>query len=355
MRVLVISHFFHPHVGGVEITAEVLARGFVERFGDDVLVATTTSESDGRTEFPFDVLRSPSRAALMQAVRGADVVLHNNIAARFLGPHARYPRPLVVALRYWVRDPDMPPTVVNRARFTLKEWLIRRADVVVANSEATRRGHRGVDRVIPNGYRDDVFGLTAPGPRDPRKLVAVGRLDPVKGFGLAIDALASLPEEVTLTIIGDGPVREELADRARGLGVAHRVDFRGRLTGRDLADALNAHGVLVVPSLVPEPFGTVALEGAACGCVVVGAGHGGLPEAIGPAGPTFEPRSAADLARVVARLIDEPQWYAEFQAALSGHAAAHRQSVMIDAYHRALVDAVERARRSPLARVRCRS
>ncbi len=50
---------------------------------------------------------------------------------------------------------------------------------------------------------------------------------------------------------------------------------------------MNRHRCLVVPSRWAEPFGIVALEGVASGCIVIGSNAGGLPEAIGPGGVTF--------------------------------------------------------------------
>ena len=60
------------------------------------------------------------------------------------------------------------------------------------------------------------------------------------------------------------------------LGLERQVEFTGVLQGETLVRTLNAHRIMVVPSRTPEPFGVVALEGIACGCVVVGSEGGGL-------------------------------------------------------------------------------
>ena len=62
---------------------------------------------------------------------------------------------------------------------------------------------------------------------------------------------------------------------------------------------MNRHRVMVVPSIWEEPFGIVALEGLACGCEVVIARSGGLPEATGPFGVTFKRGDPVDLANVI--------------------------------------------------------
>jgi glycogen(starch) synthase len=87
-----------------------------------------------------------------------------------------------------------------------------------------------------------------------------------------------------LKVIGEGPCRNDLEERVRKLGLADQVEFLGAIVGEPLVNILNRHKILVVPSSWNEPFGIVALEGIACGCMVIGSSGGGLPEAIGPCG-----------------------------------------------------------------------
>jgi glycosyltransferase involved in cell wall biosynthesis len=99
----------------------------------------------------------------------------------------------------------------------------------------------------------------------------------------------------TLSIIGDGPELLNLKEHAEKLKVAHLVSFVGPLKGEQLVQKLNEHQILVVPSIWEEPFGVVALEGAACGCLVVGSSGGGLVDAIGDSGLLFKRGDIGDL------------------------------------------------------------
>ena len=94
-----------------------------------------------------------------------------------------------------------------------------------------------------------------------------------------------------------------------------------------MAELLNRHRILVVPSRWAEPFGIVALEGIACGCVVVGSENGGLKEAIGPCGITFENGNVRALADQLKRLLNEP----EAQASFRQHAVEHLAKFQSDA------------------------
>ena len=117
----------------------------------------------------------------------------------------------------------------------------------------------------------------------------MGRLVSSKGCDLVLRALGILKSEglrPSFTVIGDGPEMSTLKQLAIDLDVVEQVNFMGTLRegrGREVA----RHRIMVVPSIWEEPFGVVALEGIAAGCVVVASRSGGLPEAVGPCGVLF--------------------------------------------------------------------
>src|SRR4051794_39167423 len=92
MKILIGSHSFLPSTGGIEKVTELLARAFIRR-GHSVRVVTQTP---GNGEFPFEVVRQPSVAALLTAVRWCDIFLQNNISLATLWPLALIPRPLFI-------------------------------------------------------------------------------------------------------------------------------------------------------------------------------------------------------------------------------------------------------------------
>ena len=97
-----------------------------------------------------------------------------------------------------------------------------------------------------------------------------------------------------------------------------QVAFLGTQTGEALAEQLNRHRVIVVPSRWQEPFGLVALEGIACGCRAIIAESGGLLEAAGPHGVVFEHESDLALADAIDQTLnDKIDWESYWQAAES--------------------------------------
>jgi glycosyltransferase involved in cell wall biosynthesis len=113
----------------------------------------------------------------------------------------------------------------------------------------------------------------------PFRFVTVARLSPRKNVGGLLDALAMQPgTETTLAIVGDGPERSRLEDRARDLGLTNQVRFLGRCDRGSVREALwNAHA-FVLPSH-HETFGVVLLEAMATGLPVLATACGG-PEAL---------------------------------------------------------------------------
>jgi glycosyltransferase involved in cell wall biosynthesis len=318
MNILICSRTFLPNIGGIETATDTMARA-LSRLGHQVAVVTETL-GDGRESFPYSVLRRPSPGRLLAAVGRCDVCLHNNISLRAAWPLLVVRRPWVVVHQIYLRQNPPRLSLLERVkRFTL--YGARS----IAISSAVARDLAIPASVIPNSYRDDLFRLTNTGPRD-WDLVFLGRLVPEKGVSLLLAALHRLQSRglyPRLRVIGGGPEEASLRRDAVGLGIARQVEFAGPQRDECLVGMLNECRIMVVPTLWAEPFGIVALEGIACGCVVVGSSEGGLPEAIGPCGLTFPNGDAEALADCLAELLWNPARITALQAQAPAHLGRH--------------------------------
>jgi|HubBroStandDraft_3_1064219.scaffolds.fasta_scaffold08062_3 glycogen(starch) synthase len=321
MKILLYTPAFLPRVGGLELGQALLAEQFA-RLGHEVTVATHTAAGDRPDGFAFRVLRQPGPAALLRAVAACDVFMQANVSLRGLWPLALVRRPWAVSHHSWYRREDGRIAWQDR----LKRFVLRWAAPSISVSRALAADLATPSLVIPNAYRDDVFRVLPEIARS-RDLVFVGRLVSDKGVEVLVAALGLLAAdglEPGLDIVGDGPEKPALAAQVAALGLAAQVRFLGTRTGEELARLLNEHRILVVPSRYDEPFGVVALEGIACGCIVVGSAGGGLPEAIGPCGRCFGNGDAHELAAVLGELLRAPR--AEIEALRAGageHLARH--------------------------------
>lgn len=340
MKILVHSPSFLPSLGGLETQTDLLARSLAAG-GDLVEVATRTPASGAEPE-EYRVLRNPSPAELVAAVRRSEVVLHQNLSLRGLWPLALVRRPLVVAHHSWYRRPDGRIAWQDR----WKRRLVARAAGSISVSAAIAADLGSPSVVIGNAFDAALFGGAEPAERV-GDLLFVGRLVSDKGVDLLIDALGRLAERGErpgLTIVGVGPEREAAERRGEALGVAAQVAFAGALSGPALAATYRRHRVLVVPSRYREPFGVVALEGIACGCAVVATAGGGLADAVGPCGRLVPNGDVDALAGAIGGLHRDDAAIARFRDAAPAHLAAHRPERVAAAYREVLAAAVARRR-----------
>lgn len=153
----------------------------------------------------------------------------------------------------------------------------------------------------------------------------VGRIQALKGVGLAVRCLAALGDPTaTLIVVGGPSGRDGAAELARVRALADELGVGGQIRWvppqrhERLADYYRAANVCLVPSR-SESFGLVALEAAACGTPVVAAAVGGLRSLIDHEHTGFlvEGRDPADYAVPVAKLLGDEQLQNEM-----GHVAA---------------------------------
>jgi glycosyltransferase involved in cell wall biosynthesis len=116
----------------------------------------------------------------------------------------------------------------------------------------------------------------------------VGRLIAIKGILLLLEVAGALAgENILFAFIGDGPLEDELQERAKSTG---NVIYVGRVDNRELPLYYSAADLVAVPSQYEEGFGRVILESLSCGTPVLAARRGGIPEALDPSvGVLVEP------------------------------------------------------------------
>jgi glycosyltransferase involved in cell wall biosynthesis len=329
LKILFSSYLFDPSVGGIESVSKILAEKFAAA-GNEVHVITQSPghEIGGAN---YRVTRRPSISKLFALLNWCDLLFQNNITLRSLIPALLRRKPTLVVHQTWLRNTRGESNWNNR----LKRALLPRV-TNVAISKAVADSIAGHSFVIGNPYDDSVFHLIPNIARD-KDLVFVGRLVSDKGADLLLRALKSLQNEnlqPNLMMVSSGPEEDNLRKLTTELSLDRQVTFAGQQSGDLLAEILNQHRILVVPSRWAEPFGIVALEGIACGCVIVGSEKGGLKEAIGPCGLTFENGNVSELAAQLKRLLTEPDLIAKFREGANEHLAKFQPDQVAAAYLR---------------------
>ena len=393
MRIAVTTRTL-ARVGGVEAYVERSAQGLVAAGHDLCVFPQDGARRAGGLDVPAWTLRSRGGASLADAVRdyGPDVLVTHGLDDPALEAVLAAIRPSVFfahayhgtcisgakahswpavrpctrtlgpgcLLRYHARRcGGLNPVTMVRAYHRQLGRLdaVRQHDRLFAISthiarEYTRHGVPP-DRIevlpppVPDATDDRVEAI------DPDHIVYLGRLERLKGPAVAVASVAAaavkMQRPLRLTIAGDGSHATEVQAAASQIapGVLRDIRFTGRLDPAAAASLLARAGLVVVPSLWPEPFGLVGLEAAARGVPVVAFDVGGIPEWLidgvtGHLASSFA-TPVPNLRDAIIRALADPAHYAALRrgAREAYAAAAARQHV--GALARALVDVVQRA------------
>ncbi|MBI4026493.1 MAG: glycosyltransferase [Verrucomicrobia bacterium] len=197
---------------------------------------------------------------------------------------------------------------------------LRHSDGAIGgNNEAVdilrRHGFRGKTAVIPQLGVDTEY--YSPAPNDALRVKLglrgvvigfVGRLVEEKGIRLLLEAAERLESEISLLLLGSGPLEREL-DQTAASGRL-RIARVAAVAHEQVRDYLRAMDILALPSYSTpawkEQFGHVLIEAMACEIPVVGSSSAAIPEVIGNAGLIFRERSAEELTSCLNALISSP-------------------------------------------------
>lgn len=177
----------------------------------------------------------------------------------------------------------------RESRNPLASWLVQRkekrifreCDAILCTSEAgvshaRRLCSSGVKPIglIPN-YVDTERFRPFSVPKKRKSVIFVGRLTRQKNPLGLLKAVENIP--CSVTIVGDGPLRNQILSFAQEKGI--NLGYRQRVFNEDLPSLLNQHSIFVLPSLF-EGLPKVLLEAMACGLAVVGSRIDGIRDLI---------------------------------------------------------------------------
>lgn len=339
MNILFFSHSFYPEIGGIETVSMQLASNFQEREGVSVIVVSRTKEK-GDLLFPFQIVRDPSIKKMNSLLQWCDVVFENNPCFGMSWLNFIIRKPKVVALHTWIVIPGNKITFLQK----IKKTMLSDYDVVIACSNKIKEFTFKKSVVIENAYDTKLYrNLEQIKTKD---FVFLGRLVSDKGADMCIELLQELKnengKEYSLTIIGDGPEIELIKQLAENYEISHLVRFLGFLTGQAIVSELNTHRFLLVPSRWEEPFGIVALEGMACGCIPIVSDGGGMPDAVGVAGMVFKRNSITSLLETTIQLLNNQVHQAKLLQLAETHLNQHTLDKVAQSYFDLILNASKR-------------
>ncbi len=325
LRVGFFTECYKPIVNGVVASIDALRDGLVAH---GVEVTTVAPHFPRFVDSARDVVRIPSlplptpteyRLCLpylspddRARVRGIDLVhAHSPFVTGWMAvAYARNKHiPLVFTyhtrLDAYAHYAPFDRGTTQRAMAELTRRYANAADAVVVPTAAMEvrlraLGVRVPIAVVPSaidverfaaGGRSALVRARLGAPDDAPLALVVSRLGVEKNVELALDALARLPG-VRLAVVGEGPHRPALEERARRLGVAERVRFTGALARERLPDVYASVDAFVFPSTT-DTQGLVLAEALAAGLPVVAAHSEASRDVLGQGGRIVPAEAAA--------------------------------------------------------------
>lgn len=278
-----------PDAGGSEVHADEFMRRWAEH-GLEVLHRTSSGVGLPATarRNGYEVVRRGSRYSVFPRTIAAEL-LHR------MGPYD-------ALVEIWNGVPWFSPVWCRRPRITVLHHVhgpmwdqilpaplasfgrllesriappFYRRGLTVTPSEATREellelGFRP-DRVVAVDNGVDPFFRPGAAKSAHPSIVAVGRFAPVKRFDAVIDAAVAARDRVpdlTVTLVGDGPLRPELERRVAEAGASDWISMPGRIDADELLRRYQ-EAWLVVSGSLAEGWGLSLTEAAACGTASV--------------------------------------------------------------------------------------
>jgi glycogen(starch) synthase len=393
VRVLTVGNMYPPHhYGGYEIVWHAAVE-HLRSHGHDVRVLTTDTRTEATEPDPPDVhrelhwplvdarLERPGKRARLALSRhnhavldrhldsfGPDVVSWwsmGGLSLTLLESVRRRGLPAVAFVHddwldyglwadAWLssfrgRRARLAPLVEPLAGIPVRVDFDAAATYVFV-SERTRRHALaqglGLSRtgVAHSGIHEEFLDAAPPHDEWRWRLLYVGRLDARKGVHTAVEALAQLPPEARLELVGGWDAREEerLRALAAELGVEHQVDFAGQRGRSAIGAAYERADAVVFPVEWEEPWGLVPLEAMGKGRPVVATGRGGSAEYLrdGENCLLFEAGDPGGLAAALTRLADDAGLRARLREGGLETAPRHTEAVLNEAVETALLAAV---------------
>lgn len=351
VRVMIVIHGLET--GGAEMMVLHLARE-LSRAGHPVRVVSLHGDE---TDVAGLMRRAGVDVVALNKAGGPDprTVLRLRAQMRDFSPtvvHTHLPvlEYVLPAARLYGRRVRIIHTVHNLAREETRHRVLRAVNrrafshgvVPVALNEEVRSSicreyalPASAVPVVGNGIDLDAFrGPQRRGPRGAgARLLCVARLAPAKNHALLLRTVARLREsgrDVSLTLVGDGPLRGALEERARELGISQRVRFAGRRTD---TPAFYRDCDLFVLLSDYEGMPMSIIEAMASGLPVVATRAGGVAELVddGVNGALVEADAAA-AAEAIAAICDDPALYARLSDGAVRTSSHYSAEAMMEKY-----------------------
>ena len=374
MKILIITPYWPPHMGGVEVYAKNMAQGLIAK-GWDVVVVTTASNANDkrksteegitiyRLQVHFKLMNTPVgfgwRGKLRKIVKTETPdVINAHTPVPLLADIAERVRgrvPFVLTYHNDLAKDGIISKLLAKVTFlALQRKTLRRAEHVIATSMMYVGKSKALSSqayklsIIPPGvdstrFNTEIKPIKAITNRYAGKQVilfvgGINMSQQHKGLAHLLEAYPIIRKtfpNAVLSIVGSGDGLDYYKNQVKDLGIQGHVHFEGYIPDSDLPSYYQAASALVLPSTNDsEGFGMVAMEASACGTPVIGTTVGGVSAAIqdGQTGLLVSPRSSNEIVSAVNRILADEKYARKLGAAGARRAANFNWNSLTEQY-----------------------
>lgn len=348
-RICLVTHFFPPHMGGIEKVSYEQSKRLTEAgYIFDVLTSKVEGQSLNPTTgirvypypslkfaerfgVPYPILRVEAYKLFTRVIRNCDLVhVHGHVyMSSYLAAKLakQYKKPLIVTQHNtWIDYKSWLNTLENLNDTIIGKPVLKAADRIFTVSKETKKYviRLGADKtktsVMYNGVDTDCFysaqkeearekvGL----PQNRKIIFCVRRLVYKNGLDTLIESAAIVSKDnpdILFVVAGKGPSRKLIEDHITELGIEKNVKLTGFVPDEHLPIYYNAADYFILPSASGEGLPLVLFEAMACGLPVIATKVGGTPEIINNMknGVLVPPRNPKEMADELSKLLTEEE------------------------------------------------
>ncbi len=336
MKIIQVSPYFYPHLGGVESHVHSISKELVDRGHEVALFTSKIPETahdfenvDGievtRIKPIFNVFTTPVMPKLKNAIiaQSADVV-HAHVPPPFSEYYAasacKYNKlPFVLTYHCDLEVPNvLSKPMSGFYRRTFGAYAIRNSDKIIVHTESYAATSRSVWKyeptIIPSAIDIDRFTPNTNanairkrhGLKDSKVVLFLGRLKFHKGLEYLIESAKYTGPDIKYLLVGEGDFEAHLREITKKFKVEDRIVFTGRIPNSEIPKYYSACDVFILPSITRlEAFGLVVIEAMSCGKPVIISNIPGVSENItdGEEGLLVEPANPKDIAKKINYLM----------------------------------------------------
>ena len=334
MNILIVCPYFYPDKGGVENYVYNISKNLIKK-GHSITVLCATKEGQDKTEILDGIKVIRQKQDFIISNTAIKLNLYFTLSKllkkdKYDLINAHTPVPYYADIASYASKKNKVPFIltyhagslikgkpvidtISKVYQILEKRMLKNATKIITVTDFVKekylRNHKEKIVIISPGVDTHRFV-----PKDSTKkegLLFVGQLNEGhkwKGLKYLLDAMALLPKDIKLTVVGDGNLLSFYKTYAESKKL--NVEFKGKISDNDLIVQLQISKILILPSYsTAESFGMVLIEAMACGTPVIGSDIGGIPYVIkeNETGLLVEPKNPKSIAKTIEKLYNDKQ------------------------------------------------